>query len=135
MTTKLMTVELTHEDGIDRGAWSTFGETTPAEAVDRLIRVLAETRKTMEPAFAEKLPMLVKEPPQVDAPAWQWSMEADGSLILNLRHPGWVGSASGCATSTASAITWRMSSSSGTRSPTSSVRTAPMHSVAATLSQ
>jgi hypothetical protein len=90
---KLMTAELTHADGIDRASWSTIREIPPAEAFDRLIRVLAETRRTMEPAIAEKLPMLVKEPPQVDGPGWQWTMQADGSLILNMRHPGlgWIG--------------------------------------------
>jgi hypothetical protein len=90
---KIMTVELTHEDGTDFANWSTFGETLPAEAFDRLLRVLVETRRTMEPAFPEKLPMLVKEPPQVDSTSWQWTMQADGHLILNTRHPGlgWIG--------------------------------------------
>lgn len=90
---KLMTVELAHQDGTDLAHWSTSGEVPPAEAFDRLVRVLAETRRTMEPAFPEKLPMLVKEPPQVDTPAWQWTMQPDGSLILNMRHPGlgWIG--------------------------------------------
>ncbi|SFO84829.1 hypothetical protein SAMN05216567_10312 [Variovorax sp. OK605] len=90
---KLLNVELTHEDGKDFAAWSNTGEVPAAEAVERLIRVLAETRKTMEPAFAETLPLLIKDPPQVDGAAWQWSIEADGSLVLNLRHPGlgWLG--------------------------------------------
>jgi hypothetical protein len=90
---KLMTVELTHEGGTDFAAWSTTGEVLPAEAFDRLIRVLSETRQTMEPAFPEKMPTIIKEPPQVDGPANQWSIEADGSLVLNLRHPGlgWLG--------------------------------------------
>ena len=90
---KLMTVELTTEAGKDFAAWSNTGRVPAAEAVDRLVRVLAETRKTMEPAFPMTLPVLIKEPPQVDWPAWQWSIEADGSLILNLRHPGlgWLG--------------------------------------------
>ena len=90
---KLMSVELTHEDGTDLASWSTTGQTPPTEAFDRLIRVLAETRKSMEPAFAPKLPMFVKDPPQVDSPAWQWTMQADGTLILNILHPGfgWIG--------------------------------------------
>lgn len=90
---KLMNVELTHEDGKDFAAWSNTGEVPAPEAVERLIRVLAETRKTMEPAFPETLPLLIKNPPQVDGAAWQWSIEADGSLVLNLRHPGlgWLG--------------------------------------------
>ncbi|CAA2107074.1 hypothetical protein [Variovorax paradoxus] len=90
---KLITVELTHEDGTDFAAWSTTGEVVPAHAIDRLIRVLAETRKTMEPAFPPKLPLVIKDPPQVNGPAWQWSIEGDGSLVLNFRHPGlgWLG--------------------------------------------
>lgn len=90
---KLMTIEMTHEDGADLAAWSTTGEIPPAEAFDRLIRVLAETRKAMEPAFPERLPLIIKHPPQVDGPAWQWAMEPDGALVLNLRHPGlgWIG--------------------------------------------
>lgn len=90
---KLMNVELTHEDGQDFAAWSNTGEAPAPEAVERLIRVLAETRKSMEPAFPETLPLLIKDPPQVDGAAWQWSIEADGSLVLNLRHPGfgWLG--------------------------------------------
>ena len=90
---KILTVEMTHQDGTDFAAWSTSGEMPPAQAMDRLIRVLSETRRTMEPAFPVTLPVLIKEPPQVDGPVWQWSIEADGSLILNLRHPGlgWLG--------------------------------------------
>jgi hypothetical protein len=90
---KLMTVEMTHESGTDIASWSTSGEIPPAETFDRLIRVLAETRKTMEPAFPETLPVLIKDPPQVDGAAWQWSIQPDGSLVLNLRHPGlgWLG--------------------------------------------
>lgn len=90
---KLMKVELTHQDGKDFAAWTNTGEVPATEAVVRLIRVLAETRKTMEPAFPETLPLLIKNPPQVDGAAWQWSIEADGSLVLNLRHPGlgWLG--------------------------------------------
>lgn len=90
---KLLTVELTHVDRQDFAAWSSTGEVPAPEAVERLIRVLAETRKTMEPAFPETLPLLIKDPPQVDGAAWQWSIEADGSLVLNLRHPGlgWLG--------------------------------------------
>ncbi|MGJ7555932.1 hypothetical protein ACSFBI_18185 [Variovorax sp. RB3P1] len=90
---KLMTVELTHEGGEDFAAWSNSGEISPAEAVERLIRILAETRRSMEPAFPETLPVLIKDPPQVNGAAWQWSIEADGSLVLNIRHPGlgWLG--------------------------------------------
>lgn len=90
---KLLTVEMTHENGTDFAAWSTNGQIPPAEAFDRLIRVLAATRQTMEPIFPERLPMVIKEPPQVDSPGWQWSIEADGALVLNLRHPGlgWLG--------------------------------------------
>lgn len=90
---KLMTVEMTHENGTDFASWSTGGAIPPAEAFDRLIRVLAETRKTMEPAFPETLPVLIKHPPQVDGAAWQWSIQPDGSLVLNIRHPGlgWLG--------------------------------------------
>lgn len=90
---KLMNVELTHVDGKDLAAWSNTGEVPAPEAVERLIRVLAETRKTMEPAIPETLPLLIKNPPQVDGAGWQWSIEADGSLVLNLRHPGlgWLG--------------------------------------------
>ncbi|WP_093121377.1 hypothetical protein [Variovorax sp. OK605] len=90
---KLMTVEMTHEDGVDLATWSTTGEVPPAEAFDRLISVLAESRKMMEPAFSERLPLLIKTSPQVDGPAWQWAIEPDGALILNLRHPGlgWLG--------------------------------------------
>lgn len=89
----LLTVEMTHDSGTDFASWSTSGEIPPSEAFDRLIRVLAETRRTMEPAFPETLPVLIKVPPQVDGAAWQWSIEADGSLVLNLRHPGlgWLG--------------------------------------------
>lgn len=90
---KLMTVEMTSEDGTDFASWSTSGEIPAAEAFDRLIRVLAETRRTMEPAFSQTLPVLIKEPPQVNGAAWQWSIQQDGSLVLNLRHPGlgWLG--------------------------------------------
>lgn len=90
---KLMNVEMTHENGTDIASWSTTDAVQPAEAFDRLIRVLAETRKTMEPAFPDTLPVFIKGAPQVDGPAWQWSMQPDGSLILNLRHPGlgWLG--------------------------------------------
>lgn len=90
---KILTVEMSYEDGNDSAAWSTTGEIPPAEAFDRLIKVLAGTRQTMEPSFPERLPMLIKDPPQVHAPAWQWSIEADGALVLNLRHPGlgWIG--------------------------------------------
>ncbi len=90
---KLMTVEMTSEDGMDFASWSTSGEIPPAEAFDRLIRVLAETRRTMEPAFSQTLPVLIKDPPQVNGAAWQWSIQPDGSLVLNLRHPGlgWLG--------------------------------------------
>jgi hypothetical protein len=90
---KLMTVEMTSEDGTDFASWSTSGEIPPAESFDRLIRVLAETRRTMEPAFSQTLPVLIKDPPQVDGAAWQWSIQPDGSLVLNLRHPGlgWLG--------------------------------------------
>lgn len=90
---KLMTVEMTSEDGTDFASWSTSGEIPPAEAFDRLIRVLAETRKTMEPAFSQTLPVLIKDPPQVNGPGWQWAIEPDGSLVLNIRHPGlgWLG--------------------------------------------
>ncbi len=90
---KLMTVEMTHENGTDIASGSTSGEIPPAEAFDRLICVLAETRKTMEPAFSPTLPVLIKDPPQVNGAAWQWSIQPDGSLVLNLRHPGlgWLG--------------------------------------------
>ena len=90
---KLMTVEMTSEDGTDFASWSTSGEIPAAEAFDRLIRVLAETRRTMEPAFSQRLPVLIKDPPQVDGAAWQWSIQPEGSLVLNLRHPGlgWLG--------------------------------------------
>jgi hypothetical protein len=90
---KLLNVELAHENGEDFAAWSTKGEIMPAEAFDRLVRVLVDTRSTMEPKVPEHLPLLIKTPPQVDNPAWQWSIEGDGNLILNLRHPGlgWVG--------------------------------------------
>ncbi len=90
---KLMTVEMTSEDGTDFASWSVSGEIPPTEAFDRLIRVLAETRKTMAPAFPDTLPVLIKDPPQVDGAGWQWSMQADGSLVLNIRHPGlgWLG--------------------------------------------
>jgi hypothetical protein len=90
---KLMTVEMTSEDGTDFANWSTSGEIPPAEAFDRLIRVLAETRKMMKPAFSQTLPVLIKDPRQVNGAAWQWSIQPDGSLVLNLRHPGlgWLG--------------------------------------------
>lgn len=90
---KLMTVELTNENGVDFASWLATGAVPTAEAIDRIIRVLAETRRTMEPAVPEALPLIIKAPPQVHAPAWQWSIEADGSLVLNLRHPGlgWLG--------------------------------------------
>ena len=90
---KILTIEMTHQDGTDFAAWSTSGEIPPAEAFDRLIRVMAETRTKMEPAFSETLPVFIKEPPQVDGAGWQWSIEADGSLVLNIRHPGlgWLG--------------------------------------------
>jgi hypothetical protein len=90
---KLMNVELTHENGEDFAAWWTTGEILPAEAFDRLVRVLVDTRSTMEPEFPKHLPMVIATPPQVDSPGWQWSIEADGSLVLNLRHPGlgWIG--------------------------------------------
>jgi hypothetical protein len=87
-TMKLMTVDLTHEDGIEYAAWSNTGVVAPALAIDALVRVLAHSRASMEPAVPGALPMLVKEPAHVDSPAWQWSMEADGTLRLNLRHPG-----------------------------------------------
>lgn len=90
---KLITVELTHVDGKDFATWATTGAAPPNEAVDRLIRVLAETRRTMEPAFPETLPVFIKDPPQVDGSGWQWAIEPDGSLVLNLRHlgMGWLG--------------------------------------------
>lgn len=90
---KLMNVELTHDNGTDLASWSTTDSVQPAEAFDRLIRVLAETRRTMAPAFPDTLPVLIKAPPQVDGPAWQWSMQPDGGLILNILHPGlgWLG--------------------------------------------
>jgi hypothetical protein len=92
-TMKLMAVELIQESGTDFAKWSATGEIAPSEAFDRLIRVLAATRQNMEPAFAQALPVIIKDPPPVDGPAWQWSIEADGSLVLNLRHPGlgWLG--------------------------------------------
>ncbi|MFM9928300.1 hypothetical protein VLK31_35395 [Variovorax sp. H27-G14] len=71
---KLMTVELTNENGVDFASWLATGAVPPAEAVDRLIRVLAETRRTMEPTVAQVLPLIIKAPPQVHAPAWQWSI-------------------------------------------------------------
>jgi hypothetical protein len=85
--------ELTHENGEDFAAWSNTGKISPAEAFDRLVGVLVNTRSTMEPKVPDHLPMLVKAPPQVDNPGWQWSIEGDGSLVLNLRHPGlgWLG--------------------------------------------
>ncbi|MFM9926886.1 hypothetical protein VLK31_28135 [Variovorax sp. H27-G14] len=90
---KLMTVDLTADNGTDYASWTTTGAISPAESVDRLIRVLAETRKSLEPTVPKALPLIIKQPPQVHSPAWQWSMEADGSLVLNLRHPGlgWLG--------------------------------------------
>lgn len=88
LTMKLMTVELTHEGGEDFAAWSNSGEILPSEAVERLIRILAETRRSMEPPFPDTLPALIRDPPQVDGPASQWAIEADGSLVLHLRHPG-----------------------------------------------
>ncbi len=96
----LITVELTHVDGADFATWATTGATPPNEAVDRLIRVLAETRKTMEPAFPETLPVLIKDPPQVSGPGWQWAIEPDGSLVLNIRHPGLVNRPGFCGGST-----------------------------------
>ena len=90
---KLMNVELTHENGTYFVAWSTTGKILPAEAFERLVGVLVSTRSTMEPKVPEHLPMLIKAPPQVDNPGWQWSIEGDGNLILNMRHPGlgWLG--------------------------------------------
>lgn len=85
---KPMIVEMTHESGTDCACWSTSGQTPLAEAFDRLIRVLAETRRTMEAAFSQTLPVLTKDPPQVDGAAWQWSIEAGCSSVLNLCHPG-----------------------------------------------
>ena len=90
---KLMHVDLTHDNGTDFASWQTTGEIPPSDALDRLIRVLAETRKTLDPAFPKTLPVLIKDPPQVNEAAWQWSIQADGSLVLNIRHPGlgWLG--------------------------------------------
>lgn len=48
---KLMIVEMIHEEGTDLAAWSTSGAIAPAEAFDRLIRVLAESKKTMPPSM------------------------------------------------------------------------------------
>lgn len=92
---KLMTVEMTHEGGTDCARCST-GEIPPAEAFDRLIRVLVETRRTMEPSSSQTPPVLITVPPQVDGTAWQRSIEAGCSLVLNSAIAGPADSASGC---------------------------------------
>ncbi len=65
-----------------------------ASRVDALIHFLLSARSTMQPAFAEGLPVHfeVTADQTVHHPPWQWSMTNDGVLALNIRHPGlgWI---------------------------------------------
>jgi hypothetical protein len=90
---KLMTVDLECENGVDFARWNTTGETSPAEAFDRLVLLLAQVRAELQPSVPDRLPLIIKAPPQVTGPGWQWAIEGDGTLVLNLRHPGlgWIG--------------------------------------------
>lgn len=84
---KLMTVELINEGDADLIDWSP-SPIPIAEALERLIAVAADARSAMEPAFPNRLPLIINEGFGVDHPAWQWSMQADGGLVLCIRHPG-----------------------------------------------
>jgi len=85
----LITVELTNEGDTDLITWSASPIPT-AEALERLIAVAADARSAMEPAFPNRLPLIINEGTglRVDHPAWQWAFQADGTLVLNVRHPG-----------------------------------------------
>lgn len=119
---KLMTVELACEDGVDLARWTATGETSAAEAFDRLVPLLAQARAELAPGVPDRLPLIIKPPPQVTGPGWQWAIEADGTLVLNLRHPGSAGSVSAYPRPIGSAKTCSTCSTSGARCSTKRCR-------------
>jgi len=75
------------ENGMVNLAFQLDNQTQLTARIDQLIKVLAQKREAMEPAFPDRLP-LVSHIEGINHPAWQWSVMGDGSMVLNIRHPG-----------------------------------------------